>query len=100
MELKDIVNISGKSGLHRIVKPIKTGLIVESLDAQKIKTVASASDKVSVLQEVSIYTHNAEGSTPLATILKNIYLSNPTGIEIDTKKASNEDFYGFMQVPC
>ena len=37
--LKEVANISGKPGLYRIVKPTRTGVIVESLDQKKEKTV-------------------------------------------------------------
>jgi hypothetical protein len=33
--LKEVANISGKSGLYRILKPTRTGVIVESLDGKK-----------------------------------------------------------------
>ncbi|MEM9390957.1 MAG: DUF5606 domain-containing protein, partial [Bacteroidota bacterium] len=33
MEYSDIASVSGKGGLFKIVKPTRTGVILESLDA-------------------------------------------------------------------
>ena len=37
--LKEIANFSGKSGLYRILKPGRGGVIVESLDAKREKSI-------------------------------------------------------------
>lgn len=55
MDLKDIMSISGKPGLYRNVAQSKTGIIVESLIDNK-RFQAFASDKISALGEISIYT--------------------------------------------
>lgn len=72
MDLKEIASISGKGGLFHILKPTRTGVVVESLDDQKKKMVVGASHRVSVLQEVSIYTTDAEGSVPLEDVFTKI----------------------------
>ena len=83
MELKKIVTISGKAGLFQILKPAKNAIIVESIDEQKTRFSVGASARVSVLQEVSIYTLNADGSTPLADVLQGIYERHPEGIALE-----------------
>ena len=35
MDLKDIAAVSGKSGLFKVIKPTRTGVILESLDEAK-----------------------------------------------------------------
>ena len=55
MELKDIASISGKGGLFKIVKPGKTGVILESLDAAKVKLAVNGTQKMSLLSEISIF---------------------------------------------
>jgi len=65
MELKDIVAISGKSGLHKVIGRIKNGLIVESI-ANGAKFVTNYQDKVSVLEDISIYT--TEGDLKLSEV--------------------------------
>ena len=55
MDLKDIVSISGKPGLYKILAQGKNNIFVESL-AEKKRFPAYASDKISSLQDISIYT--------------------------------------------
>jgi len=55
MELKDIVAIAGQSGLHKIVGRSKNGLIVETIGTGR-RFSTSFQDKVSVLEDISIYT--------------------------------------------
>lgn len=72
MELSEIASIAGKGGLYKITKPTRSGVIVESLDEKKQKLVASASNRISVLKEISIYTTDQEGSIALENVLKKI----------------------------
>ncbi len=55
MELKDVVAIAGQSGLHKIVGRTKNGLIVETIGTGR-RFATSFQDKVSVLEDISIYT--------------------------------------------
>lgn len=55
MDLKEILSISGKPGLYKNVAQSKTGVIVESLNDGK-RFQVFASDKISALGEISIYT--------------------------------------------
>lgn len=96
MELKKIVTISGKGGLYQILKPAKNAIIVESIDEQKLRFTVGTSARVSVLQEVSIYTHNADGSTPLADVLQLMASKYAEGVSIDTKKATDAELRTFM----
>ena len=72
MEFKDIATVSGKGGLFRVVKPAKTGVILESLDEKKAKLITGMQHKVSVLSEISIYTTGQEDSVPLEIVLRKI----------------------------
>lgn len=69
MELKEIVTVSGKGGLFKVVKPTRTGMILESLDKQKTRLIAGPQHRLSLLSEISVYTNNSEGSTPLQDVL-------------------------------
>ena len=73
MDFSEIASISGKGGLYHIVKPTRTGMIVETLDDQKKKMVVGANNRVSVLKEVSISTTDAEGSVPLEDVFAKIH---------------------------
>ncbi|TSD67804.1 hypothetical protein FFF34_010575 [Inquilinus sp. KBS0705] len=56
MNLQGIVAVSGKPGLWRALAQNKTGYVLESLDAQKIKLIANLSTaKLAALNEITIF---------------------------------------------
>jgi hypothetical protein len=56
MNLRGIVSVSGKPGLWKALAQNKTGFILESLDANKIKLVANLSTaKIAALDEITIF---------------------------------------------
>jgi Domain of unknown function (DUF5606) len=69
MELKEIAAVTGRGGLFKIVQPTRTGVILESIDNQATRLVANGNDRVSILNEISIYTTDADGSKPLEVVL-------------------------------
>jgi hypothetical protein len=83
MELSDIAAISGKGGLYKVFKPTKAGVILESLDQTKSKIVASATQRLSLLHEISIYSRTTDGATPLETVLRKIHstFGNDPGLD-------------------
>jgi hypothetical protein len=72
MTLADIATVSGKGGLFKVVAPTKSGVILESLDDAKTKMVATTSHRLSLLNEISIYTTTKEGNRPLIDVLRKI----------------------------
>ncbi len=72
MELKEIAAVSGKPGLFKIVKPTRTGLILESMDGLNTKVITGPSNRVSLLHEISIYTEDYEKTIPLAEVFVKI----------------------------
>jgi hypothetical protein len=56
--LKDIVSITGKSGLYQIRSRTNNGLIVESLDEKRSKMKINTNFQISVLEEITIYTQD------------------------------------------
>jgi len=72
MELKDIAAVSGKPGLYKVVKPTRTGLVLESLDGNNTKLVTGPHHRVSLLHEISIYTVDYDKTIPLQEILSKI----------------------------
>jgi hypothetical protein len=73
MDLKEILSVSGKPGLFKTVAQTKTGVIIESLtDGKRIQ--AFASDKISSLGEISIFTVNED--LPLREVFKLIQEKN------------------------
>ncbi|MBI3220846.1 MAG: DUF5606 domain-containing protein [Bacteroidetes bacterium] len=87
MELKDIASVSGKGGLFKIVKPGKTGVILESLDDAKTKLVVGGNQRMSLLSEISIYTTTKEGTESLETVL--IGIKNKYGTELSVTPESD-----------
>jgi hypothetical protein len=56
MNLHGIVSVSGKPGLWRALTQSKTGFILESLDAQKLKLVVNLSTaKLAALEEITVF---------------------------------------------
>jgi len=70
MELKEILSVSGKSGLFKVVAQTKNGAIVESLIDKKRFPVFT-SDKISSLADISVFCEAEE--MPLKDVLKRIY---------------------------
>ncbi|HEX3385603.1 MAG TPA: DUF5606 domain-containing protein [Mucilaginibacter sp.] len=69
MNLKGIVAVGGKPGLWKALAQNKTGFILESVDAQKIKLVANLSTaKIAALDEITIF--GDEDDILLTDILK------------------------------
>lgn len=89
MELSEIASIAGKGGLFKITKPTRSGVIVESLDEKKQKLVASASNRISILKEISIYTTDQEGSVPLESVLKK--MNEDFDEDLGVNSSSNPD---------
>lgn len=91
MELKEIVTVSGKNGLFKVVKPTRTGMILESMDAHKTRFVAGTQHRLSLLSEISMYVTTAEGNIALRDVLHNVFAAhgkNP--LPVDTKAAPQE----------
>ena len=72
MELKDIASVSGKSGLFKVIKPTRTGLILESLDSNNSRLATGPHHRVSLLHEISIYTMDYDKTIPLQEIFSKI----------------------------
>jgi hypothetical protein len=96
MELKEIASIAGKGGLFRIVKPTRGGVIVESIDDKKQRLVVNASQRVSVLKEISIYTTTTEGTEPLENVLQSIHQEFGEDPGVDSN-SSPEELRAFLQ---
>ncbi len=95
MEFKDIATVAGKPGLYRVLKPSRSGVILESLDEKKGKLVVGAAQRVSLLSEISIYTLTEEGASPLQEVLIKIEkeFDGDTGLE----GADKEEYQAFLK---
>jgi len=87
MDLSKIVSISGKPGLYKVTGQGKQSVVVESLTDGK-RFPAFAHDRMSSLEEISMYTRN--GDKPLKEIFRGLNEKLGTDIGFDPKKATNE----------
>lgn len=87
MTIKEIASISGMSGLYKVLKPSKSGVIVESLDDNQKRMLVSANQKVSLLDEISIYTTTE--NVPLIDVLISIKAKKGDKITVSGKSDNN-----------
>lgn len=93
MDISGVLAISGKPGLYKVVGQSKNTLIVESLvDGRKFP--ASATNRVSALEDISIYTY--EEDLPLAEVFGKIF-KKLDGKEAINHKAKPEELRAFME---
>lgn len=94
MNFKDIATVAGKPGLYKILKPTRSGVILESLDEKKAKLVAGMSMRVSILSDISIYTMTEEGAEPLESVMKKIEAEykGDTGVDASSSDAELRAF--------
>ncbi|MEJ8804204.1 DUF5606 family protein [Pontibacter sp. H249] len=95
IDLRQVAAISGQSGLYQIVKPTRTGVIVQSLEDTPKTMVAQARHRMSILDEISIYTTDEEGTVPLADVFERIHEKYGDQLPL-SEKPSNEDYKQFM----
>jgi len=93
MDLKDIMSVSGQSGLFKFVSQGRNGIIVESF-ADKKRSFINATSKVSSLEDIAIFT--SEEEVPLKQVLKNIY-EKENGGPAPEPKSSPEELKAFME---
>ena len=94
MELSEIASVSGRGGLFKVMKPTKSGVILESLDDDKTRIVASANNRISILSEISIYTTTKEGTVLLGIVLKKMHadFGNDLGVDAESDPAELKAF--------
>lgn len=90
--LKDILSISGQSGLFKVISRGSKNLIVESLSTGK-RMPAHSTSKVISLEDIAIYTLN--GEVPLKDVLKKIAEKEGNQMSIDPK-SDNEALKNYL----
>lgn len=92
--LKDILSISGHSGLFKFVAQSSKSIIVESLETHQ-KMPVYFSSKVSALEDIAIYTEDEE--VPLAQIFEKIYKMENKGKTSVSAKSTNDDIKEYFE---
>lgn len=95
MDLKDIAAVSGKGGLFKVLKPTRTGVILEAIDENKTKLIANANSRVSILKEISVYTTSKEASLPLEDVFQSIYSKFGNKLDV-SPKSEEQDLRSFL----
>ena len=87
MVLKDILAISGESGLFKFIAQGKNAIIVEHIETGK-RSSAFSSAKVSSLEEISVFTENED--LQLGKVFDKIFEKESGGPAIDSKAESEK----------
>jgi hypothetical protein len=87
MKLKDILSISGKSGLYQFISQGRNGIIVESFETKK-RMAVNAATKVSSLEDIAVYTETEE--LPLKDVFKKLF-EKEEGKQTLVNKPSNDE---------
>ena len=86
--MKEILSISGYSGLFKLISSTKNGIIVEDIETKK-RLPAYTTSKVSSLHDIAIFKDDGE-EVSLTEVMKNIRTKAKSAAAIDPKKADNE----------
>ena len=93
--LETILAISGKPGLYKLVSRGNRSLIIETIDTQKKRMPAFATDKIISLADIAMYTDEKE--VPLREVLNSIKKKEGgKATQIDYRKASKEELYAYL----
>lgn len=90
-----ILAIAGKPGLYKLVSRSKNSLIVEALDGTHKRLPAFATDRITALNDIAMFTETDD--VPLMDVLHNMKtLENGQKASINEKKASGEELRDYF----
>jgi hypothetical protein len=90
-----ILAIAGKPGLYKLVSRGKNNLIVEALDATHRRQPAFATDRITSLGDVAMFTESDD--VPLMKILDSMKtLEKSKKSSVDFKKASADELHEYF----
>ena len=90
-----ILAIAGKPGLYKLVTRGKNNLIVEALDATHRRQPAFATDRITSLNDIAMFTETDD--VPLMTVLDNMKnLEGGKKASINEKKASGKELQDYF----
>lgn len=93
--LQTILAISGKPGLYKLISRGKMNLIVEKLDDSHKRMPAFATDRITSLGDIAIYTE--EEDIPLAEVLEKIKQhEDGKPCPMDYKKCSSAELHNYF----
>jgi len=93
--VQTILSIAGKPGLYKLVSRGKANLIVEALDETHKRMPAFATDRVTSLADIAIYTENDD--VPLMNVLAAIRdKEQGKQISLNFKKAASKELRSYF----
>ncbi len=93
--METILSVSGKPGLYKLVSRGKMNLIVETIDASHRRTPVFATDKVTSLSDIAMYTDADD--VPLWQVLENVGKKEGSKkAAIDYKKCSAQELHDYF----
>lgn len=95
MNLKEILSISGQSGLYKYVAQGNGGIIVEAMDASAKRQLVSGSARVSSLGDIAVFTDEKE--VPLAELFTAIFTQHKGASVAITSKSTPDELAAFMK---
>jgi hypothetical protein len=93
MNLSGIIAVSGKPGLFNVIAQGNQSIIVESL-LDKKRIAVHASNKISALDDISIYTY--EEDVPMTKVYKSIF-DKENGGQCVSHKASEAELRAYLE---
>lgn len=92
--MKEILSISGYSGLFKLVSSTKNGIIVEDIETKK-RLPAYSTSKVSSLHDIAIFKEDGE-EVSLIDVLKGMRTKEKGAAAIDPKTSDNETLKAYF----
>lgn len=93
--METILSIAGKPGLYKLVSRGKMNLIVEALDDTHKRVPAFASDRVTSLGDIAIYTTGED--IPLWKVLDSVYKKEAgKEVSVNYKKMSGKELRAYF----
>ena len=90
-----ILAISGKPGLYKLISRGKNNLIVEALDGTHHRAPAFATDRITSLADIAMFTETDD--IPLMDVLENLKaLEEGKKASVDPKKASSKELQDYF----
>ena len=90
-----ILAISGKPGLYKLVTRGKNNLIVEALDGTHRRMPAFATERITSLNDIAMFTDDEE--VPLTDVLESMKtLEDGKKAAVDPKKASTKELQDYF----
>ena len=93
--LETILSIAGKPGLYKLVSRAKMNLIVETIDEKKKRMPTFATDRVTSLSDISMFTEGED--VPLYEVLVKVREKEESNVaSLDWRKASAKQLQDYF----